>query len=272
MIDRLVKLDRRWIYVLMAISVLLPLLFPIGLPILPSTAVRGAFQALEALPEGSTVLFSFDYGPGTKVELHPMAVTGLHVAFRRNIKVVAMALDPAGQALANEAFSEVAKKYKKVEGTDFANLGYKAGNEAVVVSLGLDFRSTFPLDARGLPVAQLPIMLTLQKLDDFALVASWSAGRPGALDHIRLTQSTYGRPLIVGVTAVQSPEFFPFYKAGQLKGLLGGLRGAAEFEVLAGIKGTATPGMDAQSSVHFTLAFLIILSNIIYFAQKRSQS
>ena len=270
MLNRLLQLDRRWIYLLVALSVALPLIFPIGLPILPSTAVRGAYEAIEAVPEGKAILFSFDYGPGTKVELHPMAIAGLHVAFRKNLKVVAMALDPAGQALASQAFTEVGSIYKKVEGTDYVNLGYKAGNEAVVVSLGLDFRSTFPIDARGIAVGQIPLMRSLQKLDDFALVASWSAGRPGALDHIRLTQSTYGRPLIVGVTAVQSPEFYPYYKAGQLKGLLGGLRGAAELEVLAKVKGTATPGMDAQSTAHFMLAFLIILSNVIYFVQRRA--
>ncbi|CAN0269178.1 unnamed protein product, partial [Phaeothamnion confervicola] len=266
--ERLSRLDRRWIYLLVALSVMVPLIFPLRLPIKTTQPTRGVYEAINALPGGSVMLFSFDYGPGTKVELHPMAVAAMHLAFRHDVKIVAIALDPAGQAMANEAFHEVAPIYKKEEGKDYVNLGYKAGNEAVLVSRGLNFRSTFPYDPQN--KSQNPLMARVSKLDDFALVGSWSAGSPGALEHIRLTQGAYGRPLVVGVTAVQTPEFFPYYRAGQIKGLLGGLRGAAELEVLAGVPGTATPGMDAQSSTHFMLAFLIILSNVAYWTQRRN--
>ena len=266
---RLSRLDRRWIYLLVALSVTIPLLFPLGLPIVPTKPVQGVYDAFQELPKDSAMLVSFDYGPGTKVELHPMAIVGLHLAFRRNVRVVGIALEPAGQDLANEAFREVAPQYDKKEGQDFVNLGYKSGNEDVLVSAGLNFRSTFPVDSKGQAVNAIPIMADLRSLNDFALVASWSAGSPGALEHIRLTRGSYGRPLVVGVTAVQSPEFYPYYRAGQVKGLLGGLRGAAEFETLAGIKGTATPGMDAQSSAHFVLAFLIIASNLAFLMQRR---
>ena len=271
MLRKFALLDRRWIYLLMALAVLIPLLKPMRIAIKPSAPVIASYEALNAVQEGSAVLFSFDYGPGTKVELHPMAVAGLHLAFRRNLKVVTMALDPAGQALAAEALRQVAPAYDKREGEDYLNLGYKAGNEAVVISMGLDFRGTFSSDARGNSIESSPLMAKIRGLSDFALVASWSAGRPGAIDHVRNTATAYGRPLIVGVTAVQSPEFYPFLKSGQVKGLLGGLRAAAELETLVNVTGTATPAMDAQSVAHFLLIFLILMSNVAYFAQKRAE-
>ena len=125
MLDRLINLDRRWIYLTIALSVLLPILFPLGLAIRPSPSVISGFQAVEALPKGSQVLISFDYGPGTKVECHPMAIAMLHQCFRRDIRVVAMALDPAGQALAGQALRQVAQRYKKVDGVE--ETGFVAG-------------------------------------------------------------------------------------------------------------------------------------------------
>ena len=265
------QIDRRWLFLLLALSVTLPFVFPLKLKILPREPVRAAYGFVETISDGSLVLLSFDYGPATKVELHPMAVAMLHQCFRKNLKVVGMALDPAGQAIGLEAFHEVAPLYKKMEGSDWAHLGYKAGNEAVVVALGLDFRGTFPVDSHSRPISTLPILKGVRRLQDFAFAASYSAGKPGALEHIRLTHSAYGLPLIVGATAVQVPEYYTYYEAGQLKGLLGGLRAAAEYEVLVQIEGTAQAGMGAQSVAHLTIAALIVISNLIYFWERRSR-
>ena len=62
-------------------------------------------------------------------------------AMRQDKKVAFMALYPEGQALANAAIATIGKRYpEKKYGVDFVNLGYKAGNEAPLVSLGLDLR------------------------------------------------------------------------------------------------------------------------------------
>ena len=101
------------------------------------------------------------------------------------------------------------------------------------------------------------------RLSQFDLVASYSAGYPGALEHIRTTATQYKRPLVVVATAVMTPQYFPYYESKQVVGLVGGLRGAAEYENLCGFEGTAVPGMDAQSIAHFTIAGLIVFSNLM---------
>ena len=276
MVEKLINLDRRIIYLVVLLSVIVPLMNPMGLKIEVTESVKASFQAYEDLPEGSTILMSIDYGPSTAVELEPMALAACDQAMRHNQKVAFMALYPEGQALINRLISRLNvlhpdKKY----GEDFVNLGYKAGNEAVPLKMGLDFRGQFPTDTRGTPLSDVPMLSNVTQLKQFALVATYSAGFPGALEHIRITASEYGMPLVVGTTAVQTPQYFPYYASHQIVGLIGGLRGAAEYEKLTGFKGSATGGMEAQSIAHFTVAGLIILANILtflQFTQRKSKS
>jgi len=268
MLDKLANLDRRIIYLIVLISVIVPLLNPMGLKIEPSESVAASFQTYEDLPEGALVLMSIDYGPSTAVELEPMALAACDQLLRHNQKVAFMALYPEGQALTNRLIGRLKELYPdKKYGIDYVNLGYKAGNEAVPLKMGLDFRGQFPTDTRDKPLSEIPMLRSVTQLKQFALVATYSAGFPGALEHIRITASEYGMPLVVGTTAVQTPQYFPYYDSGQVKGLIGGLRGAAEYEILTGFKGAAVGGMEAQSIAHFTIAGLIILSNILTFLQ-----
>jgi hypothetical protein len=60
--------------------------------------------------------------------------------------------------------------------------------------------------------------------------------------------------------------------SGQLVGLLGGLKGAAEYETLVNRRGRGLTGMDSQSIVHVLLVLFIILGNVILIHQKRKKS
>lgn len=71
------------------------------------------------------------------------------------------------------------------------------------------------------------------------------------------------------MTAVIAPGLYPFLDTGQINGLIGGLRGAAEYETLIGMKGKAVAGMDAQSATHFIIIGLIVLCNLFYFLTPR---
>ncbi len=272
MIEKLLHLDRRIIYLVILLSVLLPTWFPLGLEIDPTRPTIAAYEAVEKLPEGALILLSADYGPSTKVELHPVVLATFEQAMKQGKKVVFMALYPEGQALSNEAIATISRKYPdKTYGVDFVNLGYKAGNEAPLVAMGLDFRSQFPTDYKGTPLSNIPMLSRVTQLRQFDLVASYSAGYPGAMEHIRTTATQYGRPLVVVATAVMTPQYFPYFESGQIKGMVGGLRGAAEYEKLCGIEGTAGAGMDAQSMAHYCIAGLIVLSNLMSFLQWRKQ-
>ncbi len=262
---RLLRLDRRVIFLLIAVATLLPLLYPVNLPIRVSPEVQRVYDYIEQLPAGSLMLLSMDFEPGGKPELYPMAVALLRHAFQKDIKVLGMTLWPAGAGIAEIAFTEVAREKGKVKGTDYVFLGYAPGDASAVISMGQDFHAAFPADYYGTKTADIPLLEKVRSLRDMHYVMSLSVGFPGIDTWYVYGKEKYGFELGGGCTAVSAPRFYPLLDTGQINGLLGGLRGAAEYEILLGVKGKAMAGMAAQSATHFVIIFLIIVCNALYF-------
>ncbi|MCD6326697.1 hypothetical protein J7M28_03975 [bacterium] len=267
-VDRLRNIDRRIIFIFVAASVVIPLMFPLGLPLKSSPPSRALFQEIESLQRGSVVLMAFDYDPATEVELGPMSLAILKHCFRKGHKVVGLALWPQGAGLARATFSEAGSDYNVKYGVDYVNLGFKAGGLVVIDSLGKSFHESFPKDVDGTPLEDLPLMKNINTYADIDFVMSMSAGDPGLPFWIMMAQGRYGKKVGGGCTAVSAPMLYPYYP-NQLVGLLGGMKGAAEYELLVGEKGAATKGMDAQSIAHALIVLFVIIGNIFYFVGKR---
>ena len=56
--ERMLKIDRRIIFLVIGLCTLLPLLYPVGLAIKISPEVRSVYDYMEALPERSVFLLS----------------------------------------------------------------------------------------------------------------------------------------------------------------------------------------------------------------------
>jgi len=266
-----VHVTRRIVYLVVALAVIIPMLFLKGKPVAVSEPVLKAFQAIDSLKEGSYVLISTDYGPGTMPEVNPMVYAVVRHAFRKNLKVVYLSVvDALGLALGDQVIKNVAQEYGKEYGKDFVNLGFKPGAEAVIVSLGKEIRDIFPEDVRGVPLDSMEITKNIHNLKDFAIVVDFASGY-GITAWIRYAQARFGVFLVGCVTAVMGPENYPYLDSGQLKGLVAGLKGAAEYETLLGKPGIATRGMPAQSAVHILIIALIVIGNIIYLVEKRKK-
>lgn len=268
---RLLRLDRRVIFLLIGVATLLPLLYPVGLPIRVSPEVRRIYDYMDQLPTGALVLLSMDFEPGGKPELYPMAVALLRHAFHKDLKVLGMTLWPAGAGLAETAFTEVAREMGKEKGRDYVFLGYAPGDASAVISMGQDFHAAFPADYYGTKTADIALLKNVRSLRDMQYVLSLSVGFPGLDTWYVYGKEKYGFELGGGCTAVSAPRFYPLLDTGQINGLLGGLRGAAEYEILLGVKGKAMAGMDAQSATHFLIIFLIVTCNTIYFLTGQAQ-
>jgi hypothetical protein len=258
------RLDRRWIFLVMGLLVLGPLLHPLYLPLTVTEHVKNFVTAIDRVPNGSTVLMSCDYDPGSIPELVPMTRTAMRQLLSKNCKVVITVLWPAGPGLVDSVTRRVADEFPgKRYGVDWINLGYKAGNEAVMVVMGQGIANAFPRDYSGGETRSFPIMHNVRDYASFPLLVNISAGYPGTKEWVQQVQSRFHIPMVSGCTAVSAPEYYPYLQSGQLQGLLGGMAGAAEYEKARGEKGTATRGMDAQSLGHVFVALCIVLGNVV---------
>jgi hypothetical protein len=268
---RLETLDRRWIFLIVGLLVLIPLLWPVPLPLTVSPRVRGFADAIDAIPDGSTVLMSCDWDPGGKPEMQPMTRTALRHLFRKNCKVVITVLWNGGPGIVDETCRAVADEMGKKYGVDWIDLGYKAGNEAVMVLMGQSIPNTFPQDIRGGNTLDYPIMHGVKNYTSFPLLVSISSGYPGTKEYVQQVQGRFHIKMVAGVTAVSAPEFYPYLQSHQLLGLLGGMAGAAEYEKAQGESGDATKGMVPQSFAHLFVAFCILAGNAVQWMKAREK-
>ena len=267
--EKLERLDRRIIFIFIFLSIAIPLLLPVNLDFSVTPPVQSFYDAIEELPAGSKVLVSCDYDPGSMPELFPMNVAVFYHLMSRDLKVITIQLWATGTLLAELAMAEVLEDFPDKEyGKDWVNLGFKEGREVVMVSMGTNIPKTFPSDSRGNKVEDLPIMQGVNTYDDIALFMNVSGGLPGTKEWVLQVQSRYHVKLGSGCTAVSAPEFYPYVQSGQLVGLLGGMKGAAEYEKLVQRPGTAQRGMDAQSVSHIVVFLFILIGNIAYFSVK----
>jgi hypothetical protein len=269
--ERLERLDRRVIFGVVALLVLLPLLFPLKLPLSVSGPARNYYQAVENVPNGSIVVLAGDFDPASAPELVPMTRASVRHLFRKDCRIIALQLWEGGPPLVDAALHEIGDELGKTYGVDYVNLGYKSGREAVMPSFGNSFSRTFPNDYSGTPVSRLPLMQQADNFSQTALFVNISAGYPGTKEWVQQVQGRFKVRMVSGSTAVQAPEIYPYLQAGQVLGLLGGMAGAAEYEKSIEYPGPATAGMDAQSSAHMFVMFLILLGNAIYFARRRER-
>ena len=269
---KLGKVDRRWIFLTIAIVVLIPLMYPLSMPIRATATTQQVFDAIESLPSGSKVLLSCEYSPSTKPEIHPMVVSFLRHCFKNGHKIYITCLWPDGQFMAEEALEEVAEKeFDVTYGEDYVLLGFRPGNEAVVKGIVSDLRKLYTIDARGTKVTEIPMMEGINRFEDFDFLFSGSAGYPGSIEWVQYASDPTNIPMSTGTTSIQVNEIMPYVQAGQVQGILAGMPGAAEYEKLIDHPGIGTSGMDAQSVAHVVIVLFIILGNLGYFIERRRE-
>ena len=270
--DKMQNIDRRIIYLLLFLVTLTPLIRPIGIPLHPSDSTRDVYNIIEGLdPNKDIVLLSFDYGPGSGIDIHSIPTVIVEHLVKKGLPWVAVSFYPDGTLMADRIINDLLQRGVEMEyGVDYANLGYMAGDEASVRAFALD-ASIFTTDTRGNRVADLPIMQGISDVRDFSFVHGFTQYNIGTTGWLRQAVDPTGIDYAVGVVTVMVPGTIPFYNSGQLAGLIGGLRGAAEYEILIERPGQAVAMMDAQSMGHLLIIGFIVMGNIAYFASKRDE-
>ncbi|MEA1912811.1 MAG: hypothetical protein U9N06_03120 [candidate division WOR-3 bacterium] len=269
-LDWITSIDRKFIFAIIAIVVLVPILLGIQEEVQISPSVNSAYRTIENLDSNDVVLISIDYDPASMPELQPMLKAMLRHAFGKDVKVIMMCFWPLGLPIGTQGLEQVAAEYGKAYGKDYVNIGYRPGDRAVMVEMGREIRHFFRTDVSDVPLDSFPLMKDIHNYNDISLVVGLEAGIYG--DYwVQYVGSRYNQRIILGVTGVMATQTYPYLQSGQIEGLIGGLKGAAEYETLIGTPGFGLTGMAAQSWAHVAIVVFIIIGNIGYFLTRRRE-
>ena len=116
-----------------------------------------------------------------------------------------------------------------------------------------------------------------------------SAGVPGNAEWVQFACDEYNIPLSSGCTSIMVTDAIPYVESGQIRGILAGMPGAAEYEQMVFeylntnrnneylngkvsiVPGKATSRMSAQSIAHLLMVVFIIFGNISYYLTRRNK-
>ena len=137
--ERLMRLDRRWIFLFLIVVCVISYVGEFDVPILVEPEVQSIYDFVENLEEGEIVLIAIDYDPNNLAELHPMAYAMIEHCWRKKLKTVFTALSQNGPGMADQLIRDVSDSVSVtrtyngvtfegreiVNGVDYTFLGYK---------------------------------------------------------------------------------------------------------------------------------------------------
>jgi len=276
---KLSQMDRRWVFLGVGLTTVIPFFFPLGLPVKVTRFTQLVYDEIEKIkpaddPESKPVLISMDYDPGTLPEVGPMAKAILRHIFAKKGKVIGLSFMPTGHALAQETLLSVAAEFPDIkEGVHWAYLPFNTPPATCIQAIGRDIREVYPEDFRKRSLDELPIFKGVKNYQDILIVIDL-AGNQIVDSWIADAVERYGARFAMGVTNVMAADYTPTIPK-QSKGMLTGMRGAAEYERLIvdsgywDVVGRATAGMDSQSFTHLFIIVMIILGNLGFFLSRK---
>ena len=195
-----------------------------------------------------------------------------------------IALWPVGPQMIDNTINKVLERLSRAGAWgDYVNLGYKSGNEGVIKVIVTNLRELYTTDTRGTGVQEIPMMQGIENVQQMRLIINISSGYPGAKEWVQYAATPYPDRIrvVVGSTGVQAPLLYP-YIPSQLPGMLGAIKGAAEYEKLVNdAYGGPNPDpkyleglrrMGPQLVAHLLIILLIIMANVLYFVADRPRS
>lgn len=261
-------MNRRVIYILVLAAITIPLFLPLGLKQRVTPEVKQFYETIDELPPSACVIASFDFEASTIAETRPLAQAVLSHLFSKNISVISLSMLAEGTGLGYRFLKEAADEYGKKYGQDYVFLGFRPQYQATILGLGEEFSKVFPKDFLSNELASLPLSLRVKNYQGIDLIISIADGDLPQY-WVDYAQTRFQKKVLAAVTAVMATTYYPYLSSGQFSGLVGGLKGAAEYEVLLAKPGLGVKGMEAQSLGHLLLILLIIIGNLSFLKQKK---
>ena len=237
--NKLQSLPKPALYLILFLVASLPLIKPIPLPNSPDPASIDFYAHLMELPEGSKILICSDWTNSTRGESMGEMDALLRVLMRRKIKFAVYSIgDGQAPRVARETIARISREegggqplYKPYE--DYVVIGFFPNGEGQTAAVNTNVRAAFagktdisPTGQRE--VVQSPVFEGINSLADFKYLINVTASSTNTVILERIKKTN----LMFAVSGVMVPENTVYYASGQLKGLLGGIKGVYDMETL----------------------------------------
>lgn len=232
------KLDhvsRRTIYLFLFVAAAIPFLVPIRLPLYVWKETHSAYEATGNVPDGKVVAICSNWVAGSQGENWPQyeAVVAHCMLSGHKFIVFALDADPLAPQMAEAINERQAKRYGRKYGVDWVNLGLTRGGALTMGAIGRSVKGVFQQDFRQTPTQdydRLPLMRDVNTVKDIGCV--WDVEYTPNLDWTVFLDPSARTPIVFAGAGIVSTGYYPFISSGQIKGLLVGTRGGAEYEQL----------------------------------------
>jgi hypothetical protein len=230
----------------------------------PRDSIVAWAQSLDALPAGSAVLVSFDYTPAYGGEMNPLALALARQLAAKSVHMVVMSTKPEGIGLAEQIVALIAQEMPAYRyGESYAILGYLSGQEAGLRTLNESVSSAFRSDhVQRRALEELPVTKDLATLQDVRCVIVLADDNDSVRRWIEQVQSRSNIVLDALVTAGVEPLLVPYYRSGQLRHLMGGAVGAAEYELASHGRPLALRLTDGYAALFVLLVLVALVTNV----------
>lgn len=267
---------RPFIYLLLALVVILPFFAPFDFASaflqINGTPTSEFYDALQALPADSTVLLAFEYDPSTAGEMDLQAKAIVNHLSKRNVKIIALSTLETGTPIARRILDDAtlnASNY--VYGTNYVNLGFLPGHEAGLSNLATSgFPATLQDVVLNQNIAQISATANVKTLRDLQMIVVLAGTEDALKGWMEQVQPRAGVPIVAGVSAAVEPRARAYRDTPtkQLRAVMSGLVGAAQYEVLANQPGLALISVNVQTFAQYVLVAIILLGNLVFWIQK----
>lgn len=256
---RLQSIRTTTIYAVLLVCASVPLFFKVKLPNVPLESSIDFFGNLMTLKEGDRVLIGSDWTNSLRGESGAQMEDLMRIVMRRHLKFCLYSTgDPQSPQVARDVIARVAHEEAKNVGyeyqpfRDFVVAGYFPNGDGTNLAMNNDILKAFAgrkeLPEGGVPtdIRRSPVFEGIRTISDFKLLVLVTGSGTNTSTLERVTNI----PLMFMVTGVMVPENQNYYDTKQLKGMVGGVKGALDLETLmeSGLN-TGEPG--SVSTDHF---------------------
>lgn len=235
-------------------------------PLTTSIWVSEFYKEVQKYPPGSNVLLETTYGPDMIGDCYPNFILGIKYAIRADWDLLVFSATAASDLIIRQIFTAIFGPdwaTQPIYGVKWAYLGMWPGGQPMLLTIcesGL--RAYSKTDFKGTPLDDLPVAQGFDNAKTWDLVVGYGCGT--GYTSMPITYLQFGVPFvevdIQGGASMLASDF----AVRNIKGMLPGIKAAAEFELLTGLDGGALKFVSASIAISVFAMIGITVSNIYY--------